>query len=379
MEAVVGLLVVLLGVSHGVETYCDVRQNETQCYGALGGAVVLHLVDIGPEITRFALQKNKTNVITWYTNAIFINMLENRSFFTPSDGTFRINNLSRNDGGEYDLQIFNSNGEKSPLQNLQFSIQAPVSSVLLVSECLSQGEIRVSCSSEGGDSPQYSWTLDGHTLTDAELLSGNNETNSITLKQQVSGNLVCSVRNHVSSVSKEEKTPDCGFIFINCTSNGTQISQWVFKANNTLCIEPTTNPTTSTHTVGKETDIIMSSKPTTNTTNNISNKTASDIQWFISNMPVVAGVLTALVLLLVIGLAVICTQTKKKNNKPKEEDNEQEVTYADVRIMQQQGRQLQQTAEVEVEYGQVRFSGRPQQTVKPSGDDCVYAKVHRDS
>ncbi|XP_067373778.1 uncharacterized protein [Channa argus] len=347
MEAVVGLLVVLLGVSHGVETYCDVRQNETQCYGALGGAVVLHLVDIGPEITRFALQKNKTNVITWYTNAIFINMLENRSFFTPSDGTFRINNLSRNDGGEYDLQIFNSNGEKSPLQNLQFSIQAPVSSVLLVSECLSQGEIRVSCSSEGGDSPQYSWTLDGHTLTDAELLSGNNETNSITLKQQVSGNLVCSVRNHVSSVSKEEKTPDCGFIFINCTSNGTQISQWVFKANNTLCIEPTTNPTTSTHTVG--------------------------------NMPVVAGVLTALVLLLVIGLAVICTQTKKKNNKPKEEDNEQEVTYADVRIMQQQGRQLQQTAEVEVEYGQVRFSGRPQQTVKPSGDDCVYAKVHRDS
>ncbi|XP_067373779.1 uncharacterized protein [Channa argus] len=256
---------------------------------------------------------------------------------------------------------------------------APVSSVLLVSECLSQGEIRVSCSSEGGDSPQYSWTLDGHTLTDAELLSGNNETNSITLKQQVSGNLVCSVRNHVSSVSKEEKTPDCGFIFINCTSNGTQISQWVFKANNTLCIEPTTNPTTSTHTVGKETDIIMSSKPTTNTTNNISNKTASDIQWFISNMPVVAGVLTALVLLLVIGLAVICTQTKKKNNKPKEEDNEQEVTYADVRIMQQQGRQLQQTAEVEVEYGQVRFSGRPQQTVKPSGDDCVYAKVHRDS
>ncbi|KAK2904099.1 hypothetical protein Q8A73_010756 [Channa argus] len=176
-------------------------------------------------------------------------MLENRSFFTPSDGTFRINNLSRNDGGEYDLQIFNSNGEKSPLQNLQFSIQAPVSSVLLVSECLSQGEMRVSCSSEGGDSPQYSWTLDGHTLTDAELLSGNNETNSITLKQQVSGNLVCSVRNHVSSVSKEEKTPDCGFIFINCTSNGTQISQWVFKANKTLCIEPKTNPTTSTHTV----------------------------------------------------------------------------------------------------------------------------------
>ena len=89
-------------------------------------------------------------------------------------------------------------------------LSAPVSSVLLDSECLSQGEMRVSCSSEGGDSPQYSWTLDGHTLTDAQLLSENNETNSITLKQDVSGLLVCSVRNHVSNVSKEEKISTCG-------------------------------------------------------------------------------------------------------------------------------------------------------------------------
>ncbi|XP_067373782.1 T-cell surface antigen CD2-like isoform X1 [Channa argus] len=332
MEAVVGLLVALLGVSHGVETYCDGRQNRTQCYGALGGAVVLHLMDNAAG-KKIQWKKNNTNIMYWNNNTFVYNEIQDRSLFTPNNGKIRITHLSRIDGGEYKLQLFDSNGQISALRILQLSIQAPVSSVLLVSECLSQGEIRVSCSSEGGDSPHYSWTLDGHTLTDAELLSGNNETNSITLKQQVSGNLVCSVRNQVSSVSKEQKTPDCGFIFINCTSNGTQISQWVFKANNTLCIEPTTNPTTSTHTVG--------------------------------NMPVLAGVLTALVLLLVIGLAVICTQTKKKNNKPKDEDNEQEVTYADVRIMQQQGRQLQQTAEVEVEYGQVRFSGRPQQTVKP--------------
>ncbi|XP_053179544.1 uncharacterized protein LOC128362724 [Scomber japonicus] len=105
----------------------------------------------------------------------------------------------------------------------------------------------VSCSSEGGDSPQYSWTLDGHTLTDHQLLSGSKETNIITLKQDVSGLLVCSVRNHISSVSKEKNISTCGFIFINCTSsNGTNISQWVYAANNTLCIEPTTPPITST-------------------------------------------------------------------------------------------------------------------------------------
>lgn len=87
---------------------------------------------------------------------------------------------------------------------------APVSSVLLVRECLSQGEMRVSCSSEGGDSPQYSWTLDGDKLTNAQLLSGNYETNNITLKQDVSGKLVCSVRTNVSSVSKEETISTCG-------------------------------------------------------------------------------------------------------------------------------------------------------------------------
>ncbi|XP_035525498.1 receptor-type tyrosine-protein phosphatase S-like [Morone saxatilis] len=118
---------------------------------------------------------------------------------------------------------------------LQKTLQAtPVSSVVLVSECLSQGETRVSCSSEGGDSPQYSWTLDGHTLTDAQLLSGNNETNNITLKPDVSGQLVCSVRNHISGIST------CGYMFIVCTlSNGMHISQSVRVSSNSQCIEPT--------------------------------------------------------------------------------------------------------------------------------------------
>ncbi|XP_059202470.1 uncharacterized protein LOC131981948 isoform X1 [Centropristis striata] len=112
--------------------------------------------------------------------------------------------------------------------------------------------MRVSCSSEGGDSPQYSWTLDGRTLTDAELLPGNTETKSITLKQHVSGQLVCSVRNDVSRVSEEEKISNCGFIFINCTSDNETHSQWVFAANNTLCVETTTTPMI-TETSGVET------------------------------------------------------------------------------------------------------------------------------
>ncbi|XP_044061326.1 hemicentin-2-like [Siniperca chuatsi] len=185
MEAAVGLLLMLLGVSHGVETYCDGRQDGAQCYGALGGTVLLQLMDSTSKIFRYQLFKNTTIILHWRNNMFLSNLIENRSSFTPSNGTFRINNLIRTDGGEYTLTNFDSNAQKSEPRTLQLTIQAPVSSVLLVSECLSQGEMRVSCSSEGGDSPQYSWTLDGHTLTDAQLLSGNNETNSITLKQDV--------------------------------------------------------------------------------------------------------------------------------------------------------------------------------------------------
>lgn len=70
-----------------------------------------------------------------------------------------------------------------------------------------------------------------------------------------------------------------GFIFINCTLNETHISKWVFKANNTLCIHPTTIPTT-VPTAGKTS---MSLKPTTNITNfNQTVTPSSDVPWFIS-------------------------------------------------------------------------------------------------
>ncbi|XP_069027914.1 T-cell surface antigen CD2-like isoform X2 [Embiotoca jacksoni] len=338
MKTVVGLFVMLLRVSHGVETHCDGRQDAVQCYGPLGGTVVLQLMDRASQIPKYEWKKESTLILRGRQNEIITNSLKDRSVFTPSNGTFRINKLSRTDSGNYTLLIFDSNGTLTSKQTLHLSIQAPVSSVLVASECLSQGEMKVSCSSEGGDSPQYSWTLGGRALTDAELYSENKEENSITLKQHVSGRVACKVWNHVSSVSKEEDIMNCGFIYINCISNGTEISQWVFAANNTLCIQSTTVT--------------------------------------VDALPIMAGVLSALVIFLIVGMAVIRAHKKKKNNKPKEGEDDQEVTYADVRIVQRQQRQVEQREKVEVEYGQVKFSGRPRQT-QPVGGDCVYADVRK--
>ncbi|XP_033989899.1 uncharacterized protein LOC117485453 [Trematomus bernacchii] len=289
-----------------------------------------------------------------------------------------VNNLSRNDSDEYNFEI--SDGINI-IENraLRLTIQAPVSSVRLASECLSQGEKRVSCSSGGGDSPQYSWTLDGRSLTDTELLSVNTETNSITLRQHVSGAVACSVKNNVSSNDKEEIS-NC--VFINCSSNGTQISQWVFAANNTLCIEPTTTPPTTTipasSTVGKESTVSINPRTNITSWNQTVTSLSGDEPWYIKtrNWQIMGGVLSALVLLLVVGVAVVCAQRKKPSNQPTDED-EQELTYAVVKIKQRSGRQVQQRAEPEVEYGQVKFSERPRPTADPAGEECVYAKVRR--
>ncbi|KAM6923691.1 uncharacterized protein FYW49_006143 isoform 1-T1 [Xenentodon cancila] len=342
MQAVVGLMLLFLGVSQGGETHCDGRQDGVQCFGALGGTLVLQLMDNASEIPRYQWIKEKTIILSKSQNIIISNTMKSRSVFIPSNGTFTIDNLIRTDSGQYTLNIFDSEGLQKNKQTLELFVQAPVSSVLLVSECLSEGQMKVSCSSDGGDSPQYSWTLDGHTLTDSELLSGAADTNIIILKQNVSGRLVCSVRNHISRVSNETILTTCGFIFINCISNGTQISKWVFKENNTLCTEPTTVATTVDR----------------------------------NNILILASVLSVLLIFLLVGVTVICKRRKTQNNK--EEEDDQELTYADVRVVQRQKRQVVQRAEEEVEYGQVKFTKPPQQN-QTAADDCIYAKVHKGS
>ncbi|XP_038555201.1 uncharacterized protein LOC119888614 isoform X5 [Micropterus salmoides] len=211
MQAVIGLFLMLLRFSHGVET-CDGRQDGAQCYGTLGGTVVLQLMDSASEIFRYQLLKNTTIILSGTKNQIVSNLTENKFSFTPSDGTFRINNLSWTDGGEYTLEIFDSNGKRSEQRTLHLIIR----------------EIGI--------------------------------------------------------------------------------------------------------------------------------------------LPIIAGVLSALVILLAVGVAVVFAHKKQENNKPKEEEVEQELTYADVRVVQPPGRQMQQREEVEVEYGQVKISKQPRQTVEPTGD-----------
>ena len=87
------------------------------------------------------------------------------------------------------MKIFLSSHYSSP--------PAPVSGVDLSISSLANGEKRVRCSSNG-DSPQYSWSLDGRPLSEAVAdLSPDNQT--LSMRGCVLGNLSCSAWNHISS------------------------------------------------------------------------------------------------------------------------------------------------------------------------------------
>lgn len=368
MKTVVGVLLMLLQVSHGVERFCDGRQNQSQCFGALGGAVDIQLQDSVSGIRSLQWNKNQSVIYRW-TKTTGQTTKESRFFFFPSNGTVRINDLNRNESGEYKVEMHDHNGKETAQIIFKLFVQVPVSSVQLVSECLSQGQMKVSCLSEG-DSPQYSWTLDGHRLTDSELFSRNNETNIIILRQNLRGHLVCSVKNQISNSSKGMNLSRCGFIFINCTSNGTQIAKWVYEGNNTLCVEPTV-PTTVKYSEGKTTQ--------TMTNSTTYNPGSNDPPWYIRLLPVMLGVLAALIIVLVISIGIICAHKKQKNTKAVEEDD-QEMTYADVRIVKKPERKVEMSAEADVEYGQVKFSNRPKSRPNQSNltlDDTVYAQVRK--
>lgn len=68
--------------------------------------------------------------------------------------------------------------------------------------------------------------------------------------------------------------------------------------------------------------------------------------------------------------------TPSRSPAEEEEADDQELTYADVKVVQRQARRMEQSAQEEVEYGQVKFTKHPQRS-EPAADDCVYAKVRK--
>ncbi|XP_046876102.1 uncharacterized protein LOC124467673 isoform X2 [Hypomesus transpacificus] len=371
MEVVL-LLFLLVRASHGIETSCDARQSGTQCYGALNGTVVLHLTDIisGYELRFAGLIRNLVFVMK-NQKVVYFNKKneaknDSRIYFETKTGTLRINKIWKEYSDNYTLQITNDSSGATSDRILQLSIEAPVSSPrLVISECLPQGQMRMSCSCKG-DSPWYSWTLNGQALKDSRVVH-DKESSSVTLERGMSGQLTCTVNNHISNATVDLDVSTCnGTKYVNCTSsNGTEVSDWVSPTGPNLCTRTTTtNPTTTLTT---------------------------------SDMIVIVAGSVAGVLLIGVLLGIYFVQCRKKTAASAEDEGE--VTYADVRFVtknqDRQKKKKQPPVEVvygevkvsgaasrqeqrpsrEVEYGEVMIMTRPGRKVDKPQEECVYSSV----
>ncbi|KAM9436952.1 uncharacterized protein ACWYII_015057 [Salvelinus alpinus] len=198
------LIIIVLGATAAAQagaTFCNLTEESGnhQCYGAVGECLSLHLTANRAK-EKITLKKGDNRILYFQTGEDWRSKLHqdyvNRSEFL-NNTTFRLDSVIEDDSGDYQLDIFNSEGTKLRRVNMQLEIQAPVSEPVLSFLCLRHGESEVTCSSEG-DGLQYSWTLNGQNRT-RSVAYDHYQSSVIILKSDVTGTLTCMVQNKVSS------------------------------------------------------------------------------------------------------------------------------------------------------------------------------------
>ncbi|XP_073710708.1 pregnancy-specific glycoprotein 22-like [Misgurnus anguillicaudatus] len=181
------LMLVLFQAGSCVDQICSFMQTKP-CYAALGDKLSLRMFqDI--HIIKLELKKEESLICKIQNNVVIkFHFYSNRSDVIGND-TVIINSVTRADSGRYTLMLIDSLGKEIPTQGLQVNVEAPIGSVKVSVECIS-GVSWAHCSSDG-DSLFFNWTLNGQPLPQ------ENKT-TINLDKETSGNLICSVKNHIS-------------------------------------------------------------------------------------------------------------------------------------------------------------------------------------
>ncbi|XP_052010671.1 uncharacterized protein LOC127663206 [Xyrauchen texanus] len=216
MLFIFGLLLLLIPTDTCVEMFCRFNQTDP-CYAALGHKLYLQMVTDTrdqqlwlykrTDNTTEGFIKVKKNRIVYEHESII-----NRSEFIINNRTLIINSVIRTDSGTYTLVLYNSYGSWAHGVNLTVIVEAPIGSVELSIIC--SGEKRASCSSEG-DHLIFSWTLNGQELEDRN--------NIIHLDEETSGNIICTVNNHVSRGQKNISVNRCP---VECSVSGVYVMVW---------------------------------------------------------------------------------------------------------------------------------------------------------
>ncbi|XP_022618377.1 uncharacterized protein LOC111234514 [Seriola dumerili] len=189
-----------------------------QCFGAVGQSLLFHLPNTSD--TEMKLTKDEKHLILNVKNH---KVILNEDYMNQSEGftsgTLNLGNAMKKHSGDYMLEEFRSDGALLRKVTVHLELQAPVSEPAVSQMCLSPEHMKVSCSSEG-DGVEFILTLDSQLLidtrdhslspsnwtTNTQWLTGSaakQDTSSVSnvtlsLHGQLTGNLMCNVRNNVS-------------------------------------------------------------------------------------------------------------------------------------------------------------------------------------
>ncbi|ROI69380.1 hypothetical protein DPX16_14320 [Anabarilius grahami] len=200
MMLIFGLKLLLLQTAACLEFYCWFIQADP-CYAALG-----HKLNLQMDTSEYRLKlikrinNNQDDPVCRVKNEKIkdCNLFNNGTEVTIINGFLIINRVIRADSGNYTLRLEDSDGTETSA-DLQVIVEAPIGSVNVSISCSSNGMKSVSCSSDG-DQLIYSWTLNGESLMDGNTTIELNET---------VGNIICSVKNHVSDGQKSIRVKHC--------------------------------------------------------------------------------------------------------------------------------------------------------------------------
>ncbi|XP_051716218.1 uncharacterized protein LOC127494387 isoform X17 [Ctenopharyngodon idella] len=212
MMLIFGLMLLLLQTAACVELNCRFNQSDP-CYAALGHKLNLLMVDTSKYVLKIQkrINNNQDDPVCRVKNDKIreCDLFNNRTEVTVINGTLIINRVIRADSGIYTLRLDHSDGTETSA-DLQVNVEAPIGSVNVSISCSSNGMKSVSCSSDG-DQLIYNWTLNGESLMD-----GNT---TIQLNEETDGNIICSVKNHVSHEQKSIRVKHCPGVEFNCRFN----------------------------------------------------------------------------------------------------------------------------------------------------------------
>ncbi|XP_036379763.1 uncharacterized protein LOC118774524 [Megalops cyprinoides] len=359
MSAFVGVLLVLATASQGTATKCEVNHT-VQCYGALGESVFLRLPQ-NTSIKEMTLKKGNFRVLKLKNGNITDSIYINRSkLFTNS--TFRLDRVVKNDSGEYNLELYASNGNCLPSFNINLTVQATVSKPTLSQFCLPHGEVRVSCSMDG-DASEYSWTLE-HKPLDGSLAYLSHEKDTVILKRNVTGALTCTARNRVCDSATTVQLSACPAPVTCRLRNGTEV---LVNANSTDDAKSLLRK--------KEICITIDGREILSVVCDHNSLIPVETQQICVNITLLLAVLGAVFATLVLSVAIYCWS--KQNNKSATTDNsdDHELVYAEVMCH----KKVKRERTSEVVYGQVKVTQSPHRTEgRTEGqEEELYAKVRK--